>query len=369
MAKFSIIKMKNIILILLTTTLFSCKNEKGVKPIVQDIKELVFASGELEWDDAYNLTAQTDGVLLNANFEVGNKVLKGNVLARIQNKTNDINTQIAQEQLEITNENLTSNSPQLQQLEQNILFAENKYNQDKLQAERYQRLYESQSVAKIEYENMQLNAKNSLANLNVLKKQILQINQQAKQQHIAAKGQVQNSKVIQNYNNIVISEGGTIIKKLKTTGDYVRKGDIIATIANEQKVIAVLNIDENSIGKVKLGQPVFVQLNTDKDKIYNAKISEILSAFDEQTQSFICKVIFDESLNFSLFGTQLEANILVGEKKNALLIPRNYVGFGNKVNVKGKEEYIIIKTGIISTEYIEVLSGIDKNDIILPLKL
>ena len=45
--------------------LFSCgKSAKDeVRPTTQDIDELVFASGELEWDDAYNLTAQTDGVL------------------------------------------------------------------------------------------------------------------------------------------------------------------------------------------------------------------------------------------------------------------------------------------------------------------
>jgi hypothetical protein len=65
----------------------------------------------------------------------------------------------------------------------------------------------------------------------------------------------------------------------------------------------------------------------------------------------------------------LEANILVGEKKNALLIPKSYVGFGNKINVKGKDEYVIVKTGIVSVEYVEILSGIDKDDVILPLKL
>jgi multidrug efflux pump subunit AcrA (membrane-fusion protein) len=111
-----------------------------------------------------------------------------------------------------------------------------------------------------------------------------------------------------------------------------------------------------------------VQLNTNKNEVYNAKISEILAAFDEQTQSFICKVIFDKPLNTSLYGTQLEANILVGEKKNALLIPRNFLGFGNKVMVKGKDEAVIVKTGIVSTEYVEILDGITKEDVLLPLK-
>jgi len=366
--------MKNILTIITLLFLFSCNNEEGVKPVVQDIKELVFASGELEWDNAYNLTAQTDGVLLNANFDVGNKIAKGKVLASIDNKSNVINTQMAKEQLEISNENLTENSPQIQQLQQNIQYAESKYQQDQLQAERYERLFATQSIAKVEYENAQLTAKNSLSNLNALKKQKLQILQQAKTQQISTKGQVQNSQTIQNYNQIIATESGTVIKKLKTAGDYVRKGDIIAVIANQQKVEAVLNVDENNIGKIQVGQLVFIKLNTNKSKVYNAKISEILSAFDEQTQSFICKATFDDALNFSLFGTQLEANVLVGEKKNALLIPREYVGYGNKVNVKGsgkgkdKEKIVIIKSGIVSTDYVEVLEGITKDDELMPLK-
>ncbi len=357
------------IFLLASVLFFSCNNDKEIKPIKQDIKELVFASGELEWDNAYNLTAQTDGVLTNSNFEVGDFVSKGKTLAAIDNKINEINAQAAKEQLLISNENLTDNSPQIQQLKQNIQFAENKYKQDKIQVERYKKLYETQSIAKVELENIQLNASNSLSSLNALKKQILQIQQQAKQQQISAKGQVLNNQVIKNYNFVIVTESGTVIKKLKTNGDYVKKGEVIATIANAQKVEAVINVDENSIGKVKLGQTVFVKLNTNKNTTYNGKITEILSAFDEQSQSFICKVNFDKPFENSLFGTQLEANILVGEKKNALLIPRDYVGFGNKVNVKGKDEYVIIKPGIISTEYVEVLEGINENDILLPLKL
>lgn len=360
--------MKKILILSITLFVASCSSNKEVKPLVQDIKELVFASGQLEWDDSYNLTALTDGVLQNADFEIGNKVIKGDSLATIDNQMNSINTQTSQSQLAISNENLNINSPALQQIQQNILFAENKYQQDKTQEERYKRLYETQSVSKVEYENAQLNAKNSLSNYNALKKQADVILQQAKQQQINAQGQFKNNQVLLNYNKIIVTESGTIIKKYKTTGDYVRKGDVIATIANDKKIQAVLNVDENSIAKVKLGQAVYVKLNTDKNTVYNGKVTEILSAYDQQTQSFICKVDFDTLLNGSLFGTQLEANILVNEKKNALLIPRLYLGFGNKVNVKGKDGNSVIKPGIISTEYVEVLDGISKDDILLPLK-
>lgn len=361
--------MKNSVFLLLTlSTLVSCGTKEEGKPVVQDIKELVFASGELEWDNSYNLTAQTDGILVNATFDVGNKVTENQIIASIDNKTNENNTASAKDLVVISKENLTENAPALQQLQQNIKFAESKYQQDKTQAERYKRLYDSQSIAKVEYENMQLAAENSLSQLNALKKQYQQVLQQSKQSYINTENQLKNNQVVLGYNKLVVPQKGTIIKKLKFSGDYVKKGDVIAVIADENKVEGVLNVDENSIGKVKIGQTVFVQLNTNKNEVYNAKISEILTAFDEQTQSFICKVIFDKPLNTSLYGTQLEANILVGEKKNSLLIPRNFLGFGNKVMVKGKDEAVIVKTGIVSTEYVEILDGITKEDVLLPLK-
>ena len=361
-------KFKFIIITLLSVLLFSCSKEKGVNPIVQDIKELVFASGTLEWENSYKLTAQTDGVLTNVDFEIGNAVTKGKVLAKIENNSNLVNTQIAKEQLSINIENLSSNSPALQQVQQNIAFATTKYQQDKLQAERYERLYHTQSVAKAEYENYKLAAENALTNLNVLKKNYAQLQQQAKQSYIATKGQLKNNEIAQQYNNVVVPQNGTVIEKLKTNGDFVKKGDVIETIEDEKLIKDVIMVDETTIGKIKIGQPAYVKLNTDDSKIYNAKISEILAAFDQKSQSFICKAIFDEPISTTFYGTQLEANIFTREKKNALLIPRNLMDFGNEVNVKGKDKYVTIKTGIISSEYVEVLAGITKDDVILPLK-
>lgn len=360
--------MKKAIVFISACIVFSCQSKEEIHPVRQDIKELVFASGQLEWKDSYNLTAQTDGILQDVTFEVGHPLIKGAKIGTIDNEINKINAETAKKQLEISQENVSANAPALLQLEQNIQFAESKYLQENKQAERYERLNAQNIGSKVEYENAQLNAKNAKASLNALKKQYALLQQQAKQQLIITKGQLQNNSIIQNYNSVLVPEGGTIIKKLKNNGDYIKKGEIIAVIANEKKVEAVLNVDENSIGKVALGQTVLVKLNTNKSVVLSGKITEILSAFDAQSQSFLCKVSFNNPIKNSLYGTQLEANILVGEKKNALLIPRNYVGFGNKVHVKGKKENVIITPGIVSTEYVEVLDGISKEDVLLPLK-
>jgi multidrug efflux pump subunit AcrA (membrane-fusion protein) len=362
----------NIMLLLLVITLISCKNKETqeIKPITQDIQEWVFAPGQIEWDETYNLTAQTDGILLDAMFDIGTKVKKGSIIARVDNQSSLVNTNTAREQLVIADENLSPDAPAIQQLKQNISFAEAKYQQDKVQAVRYERLYKSESVAKVEYEIVKLAAENSLSNLNALKKQYDVIMQQARLQKITTKGQLKNSQVLQMYNQVKVISDGTVIKKLKSNGDFVRRGDVIAVVANPTKVEIILTIDESSINRVKTGQSATIRLNSEKDKVYNGTVNEILPAFDVNSQSFICKILLKEALTLdkNIYGTPLEGNILVGEKKQALLIPRKYMGYGNKIQLKNQDSTIVIKTGIISSEYIEVLSGITANDILILLK-
>ena len=359
-------------LVLLTFSLgfflFSCNKTTEVRPEIKDIEELVFASGSIEWDDAYNITAQTDGILTNVQFEIGSTFKAGAVMAQIDNPTNRTNQNAASQQLSIANENASNSAPLVQQLEQSILFAEEKYKQDQLQAIRFQKLFEAQGASKVDYENAKLAQESSYSNLQALKKQLQQAKLQAQQNLISAEMQFNNARIQETYNQVIAVEEGVVIKKLKAEGDYVRKGDVIAVLANKSNVKAVLNVDEKSIEKIKLGQAVYVRLNTNSQQVINAKITEILSAFNEQTQSFVCKAQFNKPMKKVLFGTQLEANILVAQKKHVLVIPRSYFGYGNLVQLKDEDKPHKIQAGIISSEYVEVNAGLTSDDILVPLK-
>lgn len=359
-----------LLLLLLTIITIGCKSQKegGVRPIRKDIDEIVFASGTLESDDRYNLTAQTEGNIISLFIEEGKFMPSGATAAIIDNPTSLINTSQAKEQLEIARYNTTDNAPMLKQMKANITAAEDRLSQDILQEQRYQKLYDQQSATKAELEKYQLNTKNSRASLQALQAQYKTLQQQNKQQYIQQKGNVDVSMANQNNNILRIINGGKIYKKLKQKGDYVRRGDVIAIIANENLLYAKLNIDENSIDKVAVGQYVGIRLNTQKNKVYSGRISEILPQFDEPSQSFIAKVHFDTLPDFTINGTQLEANILINTKKNALLIPRNYMYYGNKVQLKDHDAMTTIVPGIISTDYVEVLQGIHESDVIVPIK-
>ncbi|NHZ84680.1 MAG: HlyD family efflux transporter periplasmic adaptor subunit [Planctomycetia bacterium] len=343
----------------------SCgRKTETTKPVRKNITETVFASGVLIPENQYNLTAQSDGYLISLNFEEGDIVKTGDLLAVIDNKTYNINSQSADLLLNIAQANTSPNAPALKQIEVNVKVAEQKMNQDKQQAERYKKLYDSNSVSKLEYENMELAYKNSKANYLSLKENYNLQKQLAEQQFINQQSQSEVNKILQGNNELRAVVGGKVYTKYKELGDYVRRGEVMAIIGSPNNLYAKLSIDESSMSKIKLHQKVIVQLNTNEKHSFIAKITEIYPSFDKQTQSFYCKAVFTDSLNFLISGTQLQANIVTDKKENVLVIPRNFLDYGSMVNVKG-EGKAKIETGIISSDWVEVTGGIDENTILV----
>jgi HlyD family secretion protein len=340
------------------------KKTQHTKPVRRDVTETVFASGVLEPEGKYNLTAQTDGYLVELKFDDGDTVKKDQVLAVIDNKSNDISSGSAGALLGLAARNASPDGPTLSQAQQSIRLLREKYLQDSVQYGRYQKLQQTNSVSKLELENARLAFESSKTGyLNAMQNYKL-LKQQTEQQLIAQRSQSEVSSLLTGYNQLKAVFGGRIYKRLRQAGDFVRRGEIIAVIGSTDELFARLSVDESNISKVKVGQAVIVQLNTSKEKNYRGRVAEIYPAFDEQTQSFYCKVRFDEQPDFKVTGTQLQANIILAEKRNALVIPRNYLGFGEKVKVKDKGE-VAVKTGFVSHEWVEISEGLSDDDEII----
>ncbi len=351
--------------IILAIFLFSCGKKTETATVQRkDITEMVFATGSLKADDEYLVAAQADGYLKTLNFEEGDVINAGKVLAVIDNKQSLVNVNQSGKLLAIAKANATENAPLIQQIIININLAKEKFKQDELQAERFRKLLETNSIAEVEYENATLAVLNTKANIKALEEQMANLQVMANQQVIVQQQQNEVSNAVADYNQIIAYVNGKVYKKRKQLGDYVKKGDVIAVIGNPNKIYANLSIDESNMSKIKLGQSVVIQLNTNAQKTYKAQLAEILPAFDEATQSFYVKAFFSENLDFTITGTQLQANITIGEKKNVLVIPRSYLGFGNKVLVE-KKKTVDVKTGIISTDWVEITGGLTENQSIL----
>lgn len=343
------------------------KKTQTAKVERQDISEYVFASGVLEPENEYHLTAQSDGYLVALNIEEGDLVVAGQVLAVIDNPQNQITAGSNQRLLGIARDNVSSNAPALRQVEASIAAARQKVGQDSVQADRFRRLYGANSVSKLELENMELALVQSRANLQALEQQWASLKRQAEQQLVVQQSQSEVSRVAESYNTVKAILGGKIYERYKQLGDFVRRGEVIAVIGSPDTLHARLNLDESNIGKVRLGQVVKVRLNVDAVKTLEAKVTDIRPAFDVQSQSFFVEASFTDSLPFKVSGTQLEANILTGARENVLVIPKAFLGYRDIVRVErdGKEVQQQIETGFVSNEWVEARTGLKEGETIV----
>ncbi|MEO1435284.1 MAG: HlyD family efflux transporter periplasmic adaptor subunit [Bacteroidota bacterium] len=328
------------------------------QPFRKDIVETVFTSGELVAEGAYNLTAKSDGYLLEVNFEEGDLVKKGQRLALIQNETPRLNTSSSKALFDISKANAAPSGPALAQAQTSIDIARKQVEQDSVQAERYHRLWQQNSIAKIDFETKQLALSTSKSNLESAIEAYQKIRSDAEQQVINSSNNYRLNLELLKDIEIFAIQKGKVYQKHKSTGDYVRKGDVIATLADAESIYAEVFIDENSIAKIQEQQRAVIQLNTNPDKQYQAVVETILPAFDEVNQSFTCHLQFTDPLDFKIIGTQLEANIIVDSTKNALLIPREFMDYSGYVSIKGQAEKVKVESQTISKQYVHVLSGI-----------
>jgi HlyD family secretion protein len=344
----------------------SCgKKTEETTPVSRQITETVFASGILEAANTYNLTAQAEGYIEQMNFEEGQLIQKGKTLLRVKNQESPVNVGSATELFEIAIQNTQKSAPLLQQAEANILITKQKHEQETIQANRYRKLWEANSIAKVEYENALLNEKTAKLNYESAVENLKKLNQDARQQVISQQAQKEIYQIVSDRNLVVAMSNGKVYKKLKQIGDFVKRGETVAIIGDANDIYAKINVDESNIAKLKIGQKAVIQLNTQKDKNYQGTLSQIYPQFDDASRSYICKLTFSEPLGFNIVNTPLQSNIVIGQPQTALLIPKNYLDFNNQVQIKGREGKTKVNTKIISNEWVQVVSGIGEKDVLV----
>lgn len=147
----------------------------------------------------------------------------------------------------------------------------------------------------------------------------------------------------------------------------LRKGEAVAILGKPENLKIVLNIDEASIAKIQLQQKVLIELNTQKGKTYTGHVSKIYPAFDAANQAYTVEASFDTGEKSIINGTLLQANIIVGAKEKAMLIPRNCLTADNRVVLKNNNgtDTVTVTAGIISNEWVEITAGLKASDKIM----
>ena len=157
---------------------------------------------------------------------------------------------------------------------------------------------------------------------------------------------------------------GKVYSIYKEKGEMVNTQTPLATVGSASQFVVELRVDEFDVAKIKTGQKVIIGMDSYKQQVYEAVILRIKPFMNERTKTFIVEADFVESPPVLYPNLTCEANILVREKNGALTIPASCLREGGLVMLKNKK-LIKIKTGLQNFQKVEVLGGIDMNDMII----
>ncbi len=360
-----------LMVVAMALSITSCKPKMDeVSPKLAPVTEAVFASGSIEPKDAYTLTSISDGFIVKCLVTENDLVRDGQLLFQLDSRQQHTQVNIAETNVTYAKISASNSSPALRQIKAQIDAARIKMQTDSITLGRYEHLFTTNSVSKQDLDNARLNYQSSLSALQANIESYRVTENKVNQELNNSVSQLKNAEEGFKYYDLVAIGASKVYQIFKKQGDLVRKGDQVAQLGNPDSIVVNLDIDEGNISKVQLNQQVLVELNTEKNKTYEARISKIYPHFNETSQSYKVEARFLQEMPGLISGTQLQANIIVSKKDKALLIPHVYMVGTDKVVVKrnDKTDTVKVTTGIVSDEWIEVLTGLTTSDVLVKLR-
>lgn len=357
--------MKNINPILLFSLfIFACsENETKIQPEIKTLTESVYASGIVKAHEQYLVFPMVSGLIRKVYVTEGDSVKKGAPLFLIENQTSVLNTENARLALTLTEQNIKENSNRLLELDQAVKLAKERFELDSLLYVRQQNLWQQNIGTKVEAEQRKFAFESSKANLVTAQARFDQAKTQFNIEYQQAKNNLKITQEIQDNYTVRSEIDGLVYDILKEQGELVSSQNPIAVMGNPTNYLLSLQVDEIDIANVRLGQLVLVSMDSDKGKVYKARISKIYPIMNERSRTFTVEAVFTEAPPKLFPNLTAEANIIIQTKENVLIVPREYLVDDQYVLVS-PEERVKVEVGLMNYQNVEIISGLDTSQFI-----
>ncbi len=357
--------LKKIIVSNVIYLLFSCSHTPiSTKVVTKKINETVYASGNIESKNQYQVISLNSGYIKSIKIEEGDKVSKNQTIIELENDGSLIALKSAELNRNFTD--LNQNKNKIKELKFSLNTAKSKWMNDSIQLKRRQNLLMNNVISQSDFENYEIITTTSKSNYVSLLLQLDDLTKQLKlNDQLGKRNYDQSSKIVKDF-KIKSDIDGVVYTIFKKPGELVTPQTPIAIIGGYNKYILKLQIDEYDITKIKLGQKIKVKLDSYKGKVFEAKITKISPFMNEKSKTFTIEGKFISQPAVLYPNLTLEANIIIHTNLKALLIPREYLFDNHFVYLKnGKKKSV--ETGIMDLKYVEITKGLAKNtEIIIP---
>lgn len=310
-----------------------------------DLAKSVVATGKVEPITKVEIKSKASGIVKKLLVDAGDRVKKGQVLCELDREEIQAQVSSARAQLlaseaaergavaDLARAKVDAEAPDVPLL--------------KRAYERALRMAKEGVVSQSSLDDAQKNYELALNKQNVSKAQVLVLT--AKEKQAGAQVEQDKANLAQleeqlSYTTITSPIDGVVLSRDVEMGDAVSSilvlgssATLIMTLGDTSQVYVKGKVDESDIGKVYLGQPARIKVESFKDKTFHGQVTKIAPMGVEKDNV----TTFEVRVSINNPGGELKANmtanaeVILEEHKNVLQIPE-----GALIYDKDKKSYV-----------------------------
>ena len=291
-------------------TLFFRPIDVQVAQPEHDVLVQVFGLGTVEARVTSKIGFKVSGVLVDLRADVGERVAKGTVLARLDDREQSARvarTRATTEQAEANFQRATAS----------VQKAQANYANAKTINERRQKLVQSATTSVETADTAKTAQDAALADVNLATSDVAV----ARAAIGDAKAQLQQESATLDFHTLAAPYDAMVTARLKELGSALGAGESAFTLIDPKSVWVLAYIDESKAGEIAVGEPADIVLRSRPSQRFHGQVARIEPESDRVNEERRVEVAFDKLPDNFHLGEQAEVYITTVRLPQALLVP------------------------------------------------
>jgi HlyD family secretion protein len=346
-----------------------------------DLAKSVVATGKITPITKVEIKSKASGIVKKLYVEAGDKVKKGQVLAEldrveIEAQVNSVRAQLLSSEANLQSARADEKRAEVDAQGVDIPTLQRAY-------ERAQEMSKDGVVSQAALDDAQRNYILAVNKRDVARAQLVVNRAKVAQAQAQVKKDEANLTQVEeqlSYTTITAPIDGVVLSRDVEVGDAVSSilvlgsgATLVMTLGDTSEVYVKGKVDESDIGKVYLGQPARIRVETFKDKTFTGHVTRIspMGVEKDNVTTFEVRVSINNPGGELKAEMTANAEIILDEHKNVLMIPEGAIMYDKDKKAstevpdpraKDGMRKVALTIGISNGAKTEVLSGLKEGD-------
>jgi RND family efflux transporter MFP subunit len=308
-----------------------------------DLSAHLTVVGNLIADQTVDVAPKTGGRLERVTVQLGDRVRRNQVLAKIEDREIVEQVRQAQSALDVSKATIRQREADLKVAEVNF--------------ERSKNLFGRQLLAKQALDDAESRYLAADAQIDL-----------AKAQQSQTEARLDELKINLQNTNVTSPVDGFVSKRTMDPGAMVSQNIPIASVVDISRLRLVANVIEKDMRLVNVGDRAVVEVDAYPGEKFNGKVARVSPVLDPSTRTAPMEVEVPNADNKLKPGMYARINLTIEDRKDILVAPKNaIVDFDSRRGVwmptaENRAKFVEVELGIEDADHIEIKSGVKEGD-------